>query len=50
MRLLVTSLLAVATTAENSVNDQLTQAIGGTRLCGFLTGDSVNISETVELE
>ena len=36
--------------ASTTINDQLVTAVGGTRLCGYFTGDSVRLSEEVELE
>merc|ERR1739848_671620 len=49
MRLLKSIGLGLAA-ASTSVNDQLVTAVGGTRLCGYFTGDSVRLSEEVELD
>ena len=36
--------------AANTINDELVTAVGGTRICGYLTGDTVRLADSVELE
>lgn len=51
MRLLQSIGLGLVAAANNStVNDQLVAAVGGTKLCGYLTGDAVQLADSVELE
>ena len=44
------SIGALGLVSSQALNDQLTESVGGTKLCGFFTGDSVHLTDSIEIE
>ena len=41
--------LGLGFAAAHSVNDQLAASVGGTKLCGYFSGDTVRLEDSIEL-
>jgi hypothetical protein len=50
MKILQNLGLGLAAATNSTVNQALASFLGGTKLCGYFTGESFNMQEEMELE